>query len=80
LFSFVEAFLLARPATTALLDEFDAMGHTDEAMPELQTIAAPYPEDDHLWKAVRDMASSIIAKCTGGHRASLAGIKEHFRV
>jgi hypothetical protein len=42
------------------------MGHTVEALPELQTLAALYTGDERLRKAVRDMASGIIAKCTDG--------------
>ncbi|RFC49551.1 MAG: hypothetical protein DVB23_000072 [Verrucomicrobia bacterium] len=54
------------PAIRALLDEFDAMGHTVEALPELQILAALDPGDERLRQAVREMASGLIAKCSGG--------------
>ena len=62
---------VAKPAIKALLDEFEAMGQTVEALPELQTLAAVYPDDARLKTAVQAMAGSIIAKCTDGQQVKL---------
>ena len=62
---------MTRPAIHALLDEFDAMGHTVEALPELQTLAALYPDDTRLRDSVTSMAAGIIAKCTDGARVKM---------
>jgi hypothetical protein len=59
------------PAIKALLDEFDAMGQTVEALPELVTLAGLYPEDRRLGNAVRNMAGCISAKCTDGQRVKM---------
>jgi hypothetical protein len=59
-----------------LLDEFDAMGITVEALPELHALAKQHPDDARLQKAVRDMASVIIKKCTDGTRVKL-GAQPH---
>lgn len=59
---------VTRPAVKALLDEFDAMGHTVEALPELQTLANLYPDDARLRGAVGSMAAEIVARCTDGMR------------
>lgn len=64
------------PAIRALLDEFDAMGITVEALPELQSLAALYPEDARLKIAVRDMAAVIVSKCTDGTRVKM-GAQPH---
>ena len=61
----------ARPAIKALLDEFDAMGLTVEALPELQTLAALYPDNERLKTAVKVMTGSLIAKCTDGKRVKM---------
>jgi len=60
-----------KPAIQALLDEFEAMGMTVEAVPELQTLAALYPEDGRLKTAIHLMAGSVIAKCTDGKRVKM---------
>ncbi len=62
---------IARPAIEALLDEFDAMGITVEALPELLTLASLYPSDLRLQKAVNDMAAVIVAKCTDGKQVKM---------
>ncbi len=62
---------VTRPAIKALLDEFDAMGMTVEALPELQTLPTLYPDDGRLKSAVQIMAGSIIAKCTDGQRVKM---------
>jgi hypothetical protein len=62
---------VARPAIKALLDEFDAMGITVEALPELLTLATLYPEDRRLAGAVQAMAGSLIAKSTDGKRVKM---------
>ncbi len=62
---------VAGPAIRALLDEFDAMGITVEALPELQSLAALYPEDGRLAKAVSVMAGGIAAKCADGKRVGM---------
>ncbi|MEQ1852040.1 MAG: hypothetical protein ABMA01_10650 [Chthoniobacteraceae bacterium] len=62
---------VTRPAIKALLDEFDAMGMTVEALPELQTLAALYPDDTRLQKATQAMAGSIAGKCTDGKRVKM---------
>ena len=60
-----------KPAIRALLDEFDSMGMTVEAVAELQTLAALYPEDGRLKAATQVMAGSVIAKCTDGKRVKM---------
>lgn len=62
---------LAKPALKALLDEFDAMGITVEALPELLTAADLYPYDIRLKAAISSMASSLIEKCTDGTRVKM---------
>jgi hypothetical protein len=57
---------IAKPAIKALLDEFDAMGITVEALPELLTAADLYPDDVRLKAVISSMASSLIEKCTDG--------------
>ncbi|HEY1052683.1 MAG TPA: hypothetical protein VGE39_23090 [Prosthecobacter sp.] len=66
-----EVEAVAKPAVAALLDEFDAMGMTVEALPELQTLAALQPEDMRLKAAVRAMTSLILCKCTDGTRVKM---------
>lgn len=60
-----------RPAIDALLDEFDAMGHTVEALPELQTLTALYPGEERLRKATAAMAAGIIDQCTDRGRVRM---------
>jgi hypothetical protein len=62
---------VAKPAIKALLGEFDAMGLTVDALPELQLLAALYPEDERLQAAVPEMAGLIVGKCTDGQRVKL---------
>jgi len=69
--SSTEVDAVAKPAIQALLDEFDAMGITVEALPELLTLAQHYPDDERLRKAVQSMAASLIAKCTDGKRVKM---------
>lgn len=71
-----EVDAVTRPAIRALLDEFDAMGITVEALPELLKLARQFPEDIRLQQAVRDMAASLVAKCTDGKRVKL-GAQPH---
>ena len=71
-----EVDAIAQPAIRALLDEFDAMGITVEALPELQTLSKQYPDDTRLKKAVRDMASVIVSKCSDGTRFKM-GAQPH---
>ena len=71
-----EVDAIALPAIRALLDEFDAIGITVEALPELQALAKQHPDDARLQKAVRDMASTIVNKCTDGTRVKL-GAQPH---
>ncbi|MEY2880583.1 MAG: hypothetical protein RLZZ15_2963 [Verrucomicrobiota bacterium] len=66
-----EVLTIARPAVRALLDEFDAMGHTVEALPELQTLAALFPADARLRDATALMAAGLVAKSTDGRRAKM---------
>jgi hypothetical protein len=61
----------ARPAIKALLDEFDAMGITVEALPELLTLEGLFSDDVRLRKATQNMAASLIAKCTDGQRVKM---------
>jgi hypothetical protein len=67
---------ITQPAIRALLDEFDAMGITVEALPELHALAKQHPDDARLQKAVRGMASVIINKCTDGTRVKM-GAQPH---
>jgi hypothetical protein len=62
---------VAKPAIKALLGEFDAMGLTVDALPELQLLAALYPEDERLQAAVPEMAGLIVGKCTDGLQVKL---------
>jgi hypothetical protein len=71
-----EVDAVALPAIRALLDEFDAMGITVEALPELHALAKQHPDEARLQKAVRDMASTIVNKCTDGTRVKL-GAQPH---
>ncbi len=66
-----EVELVAKPATRALLDEFDAMGLTVEALPELITLAKIFPDDARLAAAVQTMAASLILKSTDGTRLKM---------
>jgi hypothetical protein len=71
-----EVDAVALPAIRALLDEFDAMGITVEALLELQALAKQYPDDARLQKAGRDMSAVIINKCTDGTHVKL-GAQPH---
>ncbi|MFN7561988.1 MAG: hypothetical protein ACK5TH_09430 [Prosthecobacter sp.] len=71
-----EVDAITQPAIRALLDEFDAMGITVEALPELHALAKQHPDDARLQKAVRDMASVIVSKCTDGKRVKM-GAQPH---
>lgn len=62
---------VTKPAVKALLDEFDAMGETVEALPELQSLAALYPNDESLEAAVREMHGLILFKCADGKRVKM---------
>jgi hypothetical protein len=62
---------VAKPAIKALLGEFDAMGLTVDALPELQLLAALYPEYERLQAAVPEMAGLIVGKCTDGLQVKL---------
>jgi len=66
-----EVAAIARPALRALLDEFDAMGHTVEALPELQLFAAVFPDDARLRDATALMAAGLVAKSTDGRRVKM---------
>ena len=61
----------ARPAIKALLDEFDAMGITVEALPEMLAVSVLYPDDARLKAAVSQMASSLIEKSTDGKHVKM---------
>lgn len=71
-----EVDAMMQPAIRSLLDEFDAMGITVEALPELHALAKQHPNDVRLQKAVRDMASVIVNKCTDGTRVKM-GAQPH---
>jgi hypothetical protein len=71
-----EVDAITQPAIRALLDEFDAIGITVEALPELHALAKQHPDDARLQKAVRNMASVIVSKCTDGTRVKL-GAQPH---
>lgn len=66
-----EMAAVTAPALKALLDEFDAMGLTVEALPELQAVAALHPAEARLPMAVRMMTGLIVCKCTDGKRVRL---------
>jgi len=59
------------PAIKALLDEFDALGITVEALPEFLTLSHLYPDDARLKKALTAMASFLIEKSTDGRRVKM---------
>lgn len=67
----MEVDAVTKPAVKALLDEFEAMGMTVEALPELQTLAGLYPDDGRLKSAVQVMAGSIVGKCSDGQRVKM---------
>lgn len=71
-----ELAAVTRRAVAALLDEFDAMGVTVEALPELQKLSRLDPDDPRLRGAVAAMASAIVAKCTDGRRVKLGAQPE----
>ena len=60
----------------ALLAEFDAMGITVEALPEMLALAALHPGETQWQRATESMAASIIAKCTDGKRVKM-GAQPH---
>lgn len=59
------------PALQALLDEFDAVGLTVEALPELQTLAHLDPGNARLRQALAAAAAAIVAQCTDGKRVKM---------
>lgn len=59
------------PALQALLDEFDAMGQTVEALTELQTLAHLDPGNTRLRQAMATAAAVIVAQCTDGKRIKM---------
>lgn len=54
---------ITQPAVRALLDEFDAMGITVEALPELLRLSQLHASDLRLKAAVQSMASTLVEKC-----------------
>jgi hypothetical protein len=66
-----EVDAVAKPAVNALLAEFDAMGQTVEALPELQTLSLLYPDDGRLAVAARNMTGFVLGKCTDGRRVKM---------
>lgn len=66
-----EVAAVTLPALKALLDEFDAMGLTVEALPELQTLAVLHPEDARLKRKAQEMTAFVVGKCTDGARVKL---------
>lgn len=65
------------PAIKALIDEFDVMGITVEALPELLTLHSLYPDDKRLEKAVAAMVASLIEKSTDGRRVKMGAQPNH---
>ncbi len=65
----IDAMLM--PAIKTLLDEFDTMGITVEALPELLTLSQLHPDEKRLRSAVEVMATSLVAKSTDGTRSKL---------
>lgn len=59
------------PAVETLLDEFDAMGQTVEALPALQDLAALDPADTRLRQAVTAAAAVVVSQCTDGKRVKM---------
>lgn len=66
-----EVDAVAKPSIKALLDEFDAMGITVDALPELLALRRLYPDNERLRQAIEHMASVIVAKSTDGKRFKL---------
>lgn len=62
---------VAELALRALLDEFDAMGITVEALPELLRMREVFPEDRRLQDAIGAMAADLVGKCTDGKRVRM---------
>lgn len=62
---------ITRPAIKALLDEFDAMGITVEALPEMLVLSSRYPDDQRLKTATIRMAASLVEKSTDGIRVKM---------
>jgi len=63
------------PALTALLSEFATMGITVECLAELQTLAH-HCDDGNLHLALRQVAASLVEKCTDGVRVKM-GAQPH---
>jgi hypothetical protein len=74
----MEIDAVTKPAIAALLTEFDAMGITVDALPELLTLRTLYPDDARLKHAIEAMASSFITKSTQGERAKFAVSPDQF--
>ena len=68
----------ARPAVTALLHEFDAMGITVDALPELLHLRDLYPDDAKLRAAAEATAAVIISKSTKGDQAKFGVPPDQF--
>ena len=60
----------------ALWPEFDTLGITVDALPEMIALARMYPADARLRAATQEVASLIIAKCTDGRRVKLGAQPE----
>ncbi len=60
-----------RPAVNSLLNEFEAMGITIDALPDLLALRALYPNDARLSSAIAATAAIITSKCTDGRRVKL---------
>ena len=59
---------VAEPAIKAILDEFDTMGITVDALPELHALYRLYPANQRLASAVQHMKTVIVAKSTRDDR------------
>ena len=66
-----EVDAVARPAIKALLNEFEAMGITVEALPEMLAMSALYSDDARLKAALSLMASSLIEKSMDGKQVKM---------
>jgi hypothetical protein len=71
-----EVLAVLRPGLDALLREFDSMGITVEALPELLAAQKLLPDETRLPAAIAAMAAHISAKCTDGQRVKM-GAQPH---
>jgi len=66
-----EVDAISKPAIKTLLDEFDIMGITVDALPELLALRTVNHDDDRLKQSTQAMASMLAGKCTDGTKVKM---------